>query len=74
MVSNKQNLNQVSIDKFFRALQSLGVTKDDISGELFNIKYCNVVHYSTHQRHCTPTQYKTEKKDDEKEEVSPLNY
>ena len=29
MVSNHQNLNQVGIDEFLRALQSLGVKKDD---------------------------------------------
>ena len=32
MVSNQQNLNQVGIDEFFRALRSLGVKKGDISG------------------------------------------
>ena len=37
MVSNQQNLNQVSIDKFLRALQSLGVKKDDLSGEPLKI-------------------------------------
>ena len=39
MVSNQQNLNQVGIDKFLRALRSLGVNKDYISGEPLKIKY-----------------------------------
>ena len=43
MVSNQQNLNQVSIDEFLRALRSLGVKKDDISGEPLKIKYSSVV-------------------------------
>ena len=33
MVSNQHNLNQVGIDEFFRALWSLGVKKDKMSGE-----------------------------------------
>ena len=55
MVSNQQNLNQVGIDKFLCSLRSLGVKKDDISGEPLKIKYSNVAPYSTHQRHSTPT-------------------
>ena len=42
MVSNQQNLNQVGIDEFLRAIRSLGVKKDDISGELLKIKYSRV--------------------------------
>ena len=34
MLSNQQNFNQVGIDEFIRALRSLGVKKDDISGKL----------------------------------------
>ena len=55
MVSTQQNLNQVGIDKFLRELRSLGVKKDDISGELLTIKYSNVALYSTHRRQSTPT-------------------
>ena len=55
IMSNQQNLNQVGIDEFLRALRSLGVKKDDISGELLKIKYSNVAPYSTHQLHSTPT-------------------
>ena len=51
MVSNQQNLNQVGIDEFFRALLSRGVKKDDISDEPLKINYSNVAPYSTHQRH-----------------------
>ena len=69
MVSNKQNLNQVGIDKFHRALRSLGVRKDDISGEPLKIKYSNVAHYSTHQRHSTPTKSEDVEEDDNVEEV-----
>ena len=65
MVSNQQNLNQVGIDEILRALQSLGVKKDDISGEPLKIKYSNVAPYSTHQRHSTPTKYENEKEDDD---------
>ena len=57
MVSNQQNLNQVGIDEFLRALRSLGVNKDDISGEPLKMKYSNAAPYSTHQRHSTPTKY-----------------
>ena len=57
MVSNQQNMNQVDIDEFLRALRSLGVKKDDISGEPLKLKYNNVAPYNTHQRHSTPTKY-----------------
>ena len=74
MVSNKQNLNQVGIDEFLRALRSLGVKKDDISGELLKIKYSSVVPYSTHQRHSTLTKYEDEEEDDNEEEVRPPSH
>ena len=74
MLSNKQNLNQVDIDEFLRALRSLGVKKDDISGEPLKIKYSNVATNSTHQRHSTPTKYEAEKEDDEEEEVRPRSH
>ena len=38
MVSNQQNMNQVGIDEFLRALLSLDVKKDDISGEPVKLK------------------------------------
>ena len=60
MVRNQQNLNQVGIDAFLRALKSLGVKKDDISGEPLKIKYSSVAPYSTHQTHSTPTKYEDE--------------
>ena len=50
-MSNQQNLNQVGIDEFLRALRSLGVKKDEIGGKPLKIKYSNVEYYSTHQRH-----------------------
>ena len=37
MVSKQQNLNQVGINEVLHALQSLGVKKDDISGEPLKI-------------------------------------
>ena len=70
MVSNQQNLNQMGIDEFLRALRSLGVKKDDISGHPLKIKYSSVVPYSTHKRHSTPTKYDDEE-DDNEEEVQP---
>ena len=69
MVSNKQNLNQVGIDEFIRALRSLGVKNDDISGEPLKIKYSNVASYSIYKRHSTPTKYEDENEDDDKEKV-----
>ena len=48
MVSNQQSLNQVGIDEFLRALQNLGVKKDDIRGEPLKIKYSNVAPQSTY--------------------------
>ena len=47
MVSTKQNLKQVGIDEFLRALRSLGVKMDYISGEPLKIKYNNVAPYTT---------------------------
>ena len=73
MLSNQQNLNQVGIGKFLRALQSLGVKKDDISGEPLKIKYNNVAPYCTYQRHLTPTNYEDEEENDE-EDVHPLSH
>ena len=67
MVSNQQNLNQVGIDEFLRALRSLGVKKDDISGEPLNIKYSNVAPYSTYKSHSTPTKYEDEEEEDDDE-------
>ena len=69
MVSNQQNLNQVNIDEFLRAIKSLGVKKNDISGELLKIMYSNVAPYNTHKRHSTPTKYEDEDEDDDEEEV-----
>ena len=74
MVSNQQNLNQVGIDEFLRALRSLGVKKDDISGEPLKITYSNVTPYSTHQRHSTPTRYEDEEEDDDDEDVRPQSH
>ena len=72
MVSNQQNLNQVGIDEFLCALRSLGVKKDDISGEPRKIKFSNVALYSTYQRHSTPTRYEDEVEDDnDDEDVRP---
>ena len=73
ILSNKQNLNQVGIDEFLRALRSLGVKKDDITGEPLKIKYSNVAPYSTHQRHSKPTKYEDEEEDDE-EEIQPPSH
>ena len=73
MVSNQQNLNQMEIDEFLRTLRSLGIKKDDISGEPLKIKYSNVTPYSTHQRHSTPTKYKNEEKDDDDDNLRPPN-
>ena len=67
-------MNQVGIDEFLRALRSLGVKKDDISGEPLKIKYSNVAPYSTHQRHPTPTRYKDEEEDDDDEDVRPPSH
>ena len=74
MVSNQQNLNQVGIDEFLRALRSLGVKNDDISGEPLKIKYSNVAPYSTHQRYSTPTKYEDEEEDDDEEDACPPSH
>ena len=74
MVSNQQNLNQVGIDEFLRALRSLGVKKDNISGESLKTKYNNVAPYSTNKRHSTPTKYEDEDEDDDEDEVRPPTY
>ena len=70
MVKNQQNLNQVDIDEFLRALRILGVKKkDDLSGEPRKIKYSNVATYSTYKRHFTPTKYEDEVENNDEEEV-----
>ena len=74
MVSNQQNLNQVGIDEFLRALRSLGVKKDYISDEHLKIKYSNVAPNSTNQRHLTPTSYEDEEEDDDDEDVRPPSH
>ena len=53
MVSNQQDLQHVGVDEFFGALQSIGVYKYQISGELLKIKYKNVALYSAVKRHST---------------------
>ena len=73
-MSNQQNLSQVGIDEFLRALRSLGVKKDDISGDPLKIKYSNVAPYSTHQRHSTITRYEDEEEDDDDEDVRPPSH
>ena len=79
MVCNQQNLNQISINEFLRALRSLNVKKDNISGEPLKIKKSNVAPNSTHQRHSTPTKYEDEEEydneeDDNEEEVRPPSH
>ena len=39
MVSRRQDLRQVDIEEFLRALRSLGIKKDDMSGETLKYKY-----------------------------------
>ena len=67
MVSNQQNLNQVGIGEFLRALRIFGVKENDISGKPLKIKYSNVAPYSTQKRHYTPTKYEDEEEDDNDE-------
>ena len=78
MVSNEQDLHQVGIDDFLRALRSLGLKRDEISGKQLNIKYKNVTPYGAVQPRSTPVEYKhenvVEEKDIEKEEVWPPNF
>ena len=74
MVSNQHNLNQVGIDEFLRALRSLGVKRDDISGMPLKIKYGSVAPYITHQRHSTHTKYEDEKENDNEEKVRPPSH
>ena len=74
MMSNQLNFNQEGIDEFLRAIQSLGVKKDDISGEPLETKYSNVAIYCTYQRHLTPTKYEDEEEDDDEEEVQPPSH
>ena len=60
---------------FLSALRSLGVKKDEISGEPLKIKYKHVAPYGAVQRNSTPAEYEHEKVDEEedieKEEVCP---
>ena len=67
MVSNQQDLHQVGIDEFLRALRSLGDKKDDISGEPLKIKYSSVALFGAHTLQSTPAKYEHEKKKEEEE-------
>ena len=67
-------MKQVGIDEFLRALRSLGVKKDDISGDPFKIKYSNVAPYSTYQRNSTPIKYEDEEEDDDEKDVRPPSH
>ena len=64
----------MGIDEFLRAVQSLTVKKNDISGEPLKIKYSNVALYSTYKRHYTLTKYEAEEEDDDLEEVRPPSH
>ena len=68
MVSNQQNLDQVGIDEFLRALKSLSLIKDNINDKTLKIKYSNMAPYSTHKRHSTLTKYEDEEEDDNDEQ------
>ena len=53
MDSRRQDLRQMGIDEFFRAIRSLGTTKDDLSGKALKYKYTkgapyNIHHHSSH--------------------------
>ena len=48
MVSRRQDLRQVSIEEFLRALRSLGIKKDDLSGETLKFKYTKEAPYKAH--------------------------
>ena len=75
IVINQNDLHQVGINVFLRALRSLGVTKDEISGGPLKIKFKNVAPYGAVKRHSTPCEYEhgkvDEEEDIEKEEVRP---
>ena len=64
----------MGIDEFLRSLRSLGVKKDDISGQTYKIKHSSKAPYSTHQRHTAQTKYEDEKEDDNEEEVRPPSH
>ena len=48
IVSRQQDLRQVGIDEFFRALQRFGIKKDDLSGETLKYKYTKNAPYKGH--------------------------
>ena len=48
MVSRRQDLRQVGIEKFLRALRSLGIKKDDLIGETLKYKYTKDAPYEAH--------------------------
>ena len=49
MVCNQLNLNKIGINEFLSTLRSIGVNKDDISGEPLKTKYTDVAPYITQQ-------------------------
>ena len=48
MVSRRQDLRQVGIDEFLRALRSLGIKKNDLSGDTLKYKYTKDGPYKVH--------------------------
>ena len=72
MMSNHKDLHQVGIDDFLRALWSLGIKKDDISGETLKNKFRNVASYVAHQRHSSFAKYEPENMEEKGDYVEEL--
>ena len=72
MVSNQKDLHQLGIDDFLRAFRSLGIKKDDISGETLKNKFSNVAPYVVHQRHSSPAKYEHENMEEKGNYVKEL--
>ena len=72
MVSNQQDRHQVGIDDFLHSLRSLGIKRDDVSGETLKNKFSNVAPYVAHQRHSTPAKYEPDNQVEEGDDMAQL--
>ena len=64
----------MGINEFLRALRSLIVRNNNISGESLKITYSNEAPYSSPLRYSTPTKYEDEEKVDNDNDLRPPSH
>ena len=58
MVIRRQDLRQVNLDEFLRAVRSLDIKNDDLSGETLKYKYTKDAPYKVHHNSLHVSQQK----------------